>query len=172
MLKKLLLLFSILSLMAFTYPKKMARKIDKEIKTSLNLSEFNLEEIKVNPDMGLPLIIKAESFFKVQFEDTLRGYLYYGQAKGKAANFDYIVIFDKDLIIAKIKILVYREGYGGEIGSYRWLKQFTGLNIKSSVVYKKDIAGISGATISANALTQSVNKLLKSISILKQKHIL
>jgi len=172
MLKKALFFFSILGLMAFTYPKKMAHKIAKEIKASLNLSEFNLKEIKVNPEMDLPLTIKAESFFKVQSEAALKGYLYYGQAKGKAANFDYIVVFDKDLIIAKIKVLVYRESYGGEIGSYRWLKQFIGLNTESSIVYKKDIAGISGATISANALTQSVNKLLKSILVLKQKHFI
>jgi len=112
--------------MAFAYPKKMAHKINKEIKTSLNLSEFNLEEIKAYQEMGLPLTIKAESFYKVQSEATLKGYLYYGQAKGKAANFDYIVIFDNDLIITKIKVLVYRESYGGEIGSYRWLKQFIG----------------------------------------------
>lgn len=172
MLKKALFFFSILGLIAFTYPKKMDKKISKEIKVSLNISEFNLEEIKVHQEMGLPLTINAESFFKIVTKSTVQGYLYYGQAKGKAANFDYIVIFDKNLIIAKIKVLAYRESYGGEIGSFRWLKQFIGFGTESSVVYKKDIAGISGATISASALTRSVNKLLQSISILKQKHIL
>jgi len=106
----------------------------------------------------------------VYIDSTLKGYLYYGQAKGKAANFDYIVIFDENLIIAKIKIMAYRESYGGEIGSLRWLKQFIGLTPKSSLIYKIDIVGISGATISASSLTRSVNKLLQSISILKEKN--
>ena len=54
----------------------MDKKINKEIKTSLNIPEFNLEEIKVNQEMGLPLTIKAESFYKVQSEATLKGYSY------------------------------------------------------------------------------------------------
>jgi len=121
--------------------------------------------------MVLPLNFKPESFFKIQSEG-IKGYFYFGQARGKAALFDYIVIFDKDLIVAKIKLMTYRESYGGEIGSFRWLRQFIGLAPRSSVVYKKDIAGISGATISGSSLTKSVNRLLKSIAILKQKHII
>jgi len=150
----------------------MDKKITKEIKTTLNLSDFNLEEIEVHQEMTLPLKIKAASLFKIKSVEALKGYLYYGQAKGKAAKFDYIVIFDKDLIVAKIKLMVYRESYGGEIGSLRWLKQFIGLTHKSSIVYKNDIVGISGATISASSLTHSVNKLFKTLSILKEKHII
>jgi len=35
--------------------------------------------------------------------------------------------------------------------------------------YQKDIAAISGATISARSMTNEVNKLLKTISILLNK---
>ncbi len=159
------------SFLSFTYPKKMDKKIGKEIKNSLSIDSFTLNQIKVDSEINLPLKIPAETFFKIESKNILTGYLYYGQARGKAAKFDYIVIFDKNLIIAKIKLLVYRESYGGEIGSLRWLKQFIGLTPESSVIYKKNIAGISGATISASSLTRAVNKLLKTISILKEKQL-
>ena len=160
------------SFLSSIYPKKMDKKIEKEIKRTLDLTDFKLHPISVNPNVSLPLIFKPNSFFKIQSDSVLKGYLYYGQAKGKSAEFDYIVIFDKNLIIAKIKLMAYRESYGGEIGSLRWLKQFIGLTPKSSVVYKKNIAGISGATISASSLTRAVNKLLQSIAVLKEKQVL
>jgi len=161
-----------ISLLSFTYPKKMDKKISKEIKNSLSIDSFILNQIIVDSKINLPLKIPIESFFKIESQNKLTGYLYYGQAKGKAAKFDYIVIFDKNLIIAKIKLMAYRESYGGEIGSLRWLKQFIGLTPTSSIVYNKNINGISGATISASSLTRSVNKLLKTMSILKEKQLI
>lgn len=165
----LLIAFSFLN---FTYPKNMDAKIAEEIRSSLGLESFILNQIKVDLNLELPLKIVDSTFYRVESSSKLSGYLYYGQGKGKAAKFDYIVIFDKDLIIAKIKVMAYRESYGGEIGSKRWLKQFVGLSPKSSVVFKKDIVAISGATISASSLTREINKLLQSIAILKEKRIL
>ena len=157
--------------LSFSYPKNMDKKIKKEIKNTLELTDFKLHVLSIKTK-NLPLDFNPESFFKIQSDSGLKGYLYYGQSKGKAALFDYIVIFDKNLIIAKIKLMAYRESYGGEIGSLRWLKQFIGLTPKSLVVYKKNIAGISGATISASSLTRAVNKLLQSIAVLKEKQVL
>ncbi|MCF6214073.1 MAG: FMN-binding protein [Flavobacteriaceae bacterium] len=162
------LLLLVFGLLSFNYPKKMDKKISKEIKSSLGIKLFTLKQIAVGPDIKLPLKIVSESLFEIESSAKLVGYLYYGQGKGKAAKFDYIVIFDKDLIIAKIKLMVYRESYGGEIGSVRWLKQFVGLTSQSTAVYKKNIAAISGATISASSLTREVNKLLQSIVILEK----
>ena len=73
------------------------------------------------------------------------------------------------MVVAKIKILIYREDHGGEIGSKRWLKQFNGTTIGTNLKYQKDIAAISGATISAKAMTNEVNKVLKTIYILVNK---
>lgn len=174
MIKKMGYILIMFSLLAFNIPKNLFPKIEKEVKESLNISNFSLVEVKIPAELNLnlPLKISAESFFSIEDEHQHKGYLFYGQAKGKSAFFDFIVIFDKELIISKIKILTYRESYGGEIGSVRWLKQFIGLNPKSSALYKNNIAAISGATISASALTNEVNKLLKSIDILIQNHLL
>ena len=72
--------------------------------------------------------------------------------------------------IAKSKVLVYREDYGGEIGSKRWLKQFIGKTENDSLKYGDDIVAISGATISVRSMTTAINNLLASIKILRQNN--
>jgi Na+-translocating ferredoxin:NAD+ oxidoreductase RnfG subunit len=68
--------------------------------------------------------------------------------------------------------LVYREDHGGEVGSKRWLNQFSGKSKADNLIYQKDIAAISGATISAKSMTNEINKLLKTVQILHQKQVL
>ena len=70
-------------------------------------------------------------------------------------------------------MLVYREEYGGEIGSKRWLKQFVGTAASGKKLeYNEDIIPISGATISVQSMTRAINDLLKSIALLHQKSLL
>ena len=86
--------------------------------------------------------------------------------------FDYLVLLDKDLVVLKTKILVYREDYGGEIGSKRWLKQFIGKTQNDELKYGDNIVGISGATISVQVMTNAMNNLLRSLKLLHDKNIL
>jgi Na+-translocating ferredoxin:NAD+ oxidoreductase RnfG subunit len=79
------------------------------------------------------------------------------------------VIFDHNLKIAITKVLIYREEYGGEIGSKRWLRQFTGKSGEDSL---DDIAAISGATISVRSMTNAVNDILKTMKILQIKKVI
>jgi major membrane immunogen (membrane-anchored lipoprotein) len=79
---------------------------------------------------------------------------------------------DPELIILKTKVLVYREDYGGEIGSKRWLKQFTGKMYNDDLRYGDNIVAISGATISVKSFTDAINNLLISLKKLHSKKIL
>ena len=82
-----------------------------------------------------------------------------------------MVLFDTDLILKKSKLLIYREDYGAEIGSKRWLKQFNGLKSEDTIQYGNEIVAISGATISARSFTIAINNLLKSMAILEQENL-
>ena len=66
------------------------------------------------------------NFYKIFDSDQLLGFAFIGTAPSKTDTFEYLVVFDQSLIIKKVNVLVYREDYGGEIGSNRWLKQFVG----------------------------------------------
>jgi len=166
----ILILMLSISLMSFQLPVNIQKKVDKEIKLIFSIDEFLLEPIIISKEVNDQLQTKIfeNDLFKIISKDKQLGYAYVGEAYGKADNFDYLVIFDNDLIIIKTKVLVYREDYGGEIGSKRWLKQFIGKGKNDHIKYAKDIIAISGATISANAMTVSVNNLLRTIAILHQ----
>ena len=159
---------------SFTVSKRIDALIQKEIKTVFEVEVYKKETIKIPLEINetLPAKITDTNFYKINNDNELLGYYYIGQAYGKADYFDFIVIFDKDLVISKTKILVYREDHGGEVGSKRWLKQFIGKTKEQNLIYQKDIAAISGATISAKSMTNEVNKLLKTVSILYNKQLI
>jgi Na+-translocating ferredoxin:NAD+ oxidoreductase RnfG subunit len=152
----------------------MEKKIDKEILSIFNLDTYSKKVVIIDEEVNntLPLKFNNGNFYEVSGEENLIGYFYYGNAPSKADVFDYVVIFDKELIIKKIKILAYREDYGGEIGSKRWLKQFNDLSFKDNAIFNKNIRGISGATISARSMTVTVNQLLESFAIIQKNNTL
>ena len=161
----------VLLVSSFTTNKKIEALVEKEIKTAFNLEKYSKQPISVSSGVNetLPIKIDNTNFFKLQNEEKIVGYYYLGKAFGKADYFDFMVIFDKDLIVSKVKVLVYREDHGSEVGSKRWLNQFNGKKTTENLTYQKDIAAISGATISAKSITNEVNKLLKTVTILHNK---
>ena len=100
--------------------------------------------------------------------DDLDGRLYYitdtsdkvfiGYARSKFETFDYMVLLDDSNTIKLVKVLIYREDYGGEVGGKRWLKQWVGVKDRKDFVH-----AISGATISVDSIKHSINYLLKQL---------
>ena len=161
-------------LVGFSVPPKMEKKIDKEISSVFSIESFQKEVISMGDDLQheLSVSFQDEKFQKILVDSVVIGYFYYGYALSKTDTFDFVVIFDTEFIVKKIKVLAYREDYGGEIGSTRWLRQFNDLKTADAVTYGKEIKAISGATISASSMTIAVNNLLKSLEILKNKNVL
>lgn len=158
-------------LMSFTMLKGLEKKVDREIKDAFEVSTYSYEGVKISEDlqMQIPSRVTEDNFFRLQNDGKLLGYAYLDQAPSKTAEFDYLVIFDKDLKIARTKVLVYREEYGGEIGSRRWLRQFTG---KSNPKELNNIAAISGATISVRSMKLAVKNILSSVETLQKNNVL
>ncbi len=168
---KFTILISVLALTFFSFPKKLEKKIDKEVIDVFGIDSFQFLPIEVSEDLNLklPSRITGHNLFKLVQGDTFLGYIFIDKANSKTAQFDYLIIFDDDLIIRRSKVLIYREEYGGEIGSKRWLKQFEG---KSKTDSLENVMTISGATISVNSMTNAVNNLLKTINILYENKII
>ncbi|MCF6182605.1 FMN-binding protein [Lutibacter sp.] len=159
---------------SFSIPKRIDTLIQKEIERTFNIKSFTIKPIDITNEINkqLPLKINNSNFKEITVNSKLLGYYYHGKAFGKVDYFDFLVIFDTNLVIKKIKILIYREDRGSEIGSKRWLKQFIGKSATNSFIYEKDIVGISGATISAKSMTSKIDKLMQSIQILSKNKIL
>lgn len=151
-------------------PKNIQKKIDKEIFNLFEIDSYEKELVVIDEAIiqQMSVDFDAQAFFKIVNQESHLGYFYLGTAPSKADVFDYMVIFDKDLIIKKIKILAYREDWGGEITSKRWLRQFKGSDPATSLKYGSDVMGISGATISARSMTNAVNDLLHNLKNLQE----
>lgn len=159
-------------LASFGLPKNINKKVNKEINSVFEITNFSTEMVVISNAINktLPTKINQDNLFKIIDNAEVIGYFYVGKAPSKTDEFDYLVVFDQQLNVVKAKVLIYREDYGNEIGSKRWLKQFIGKTSTDSLKYGQDIDAISGATISANSMTYAMSNLLKTIAILKTQH--
>jgi Na+-translocating ferredoxin:NAD+ oxidoreductase RnfG subunit len=168
-------LFSILSLVvtfmlvSFEIPKNLQKKVAKEIKKTYNVEEYTLTNIKISEKINSSLAIKIndDNFYKITSNKIVLGYVFLDRAPSKTAEFDYLILLDASGTIKKSNVLIYREEYGGEIGSTRWLRQFIGKTIQDNLEYKNNIDAISGATISVRSMINATNNVLKTIKVLK-----
>lgn len=159
-----------ITLVVFGLTDKLQKKVDKVIKSTFEIETFTMQAKTFSLEIvtQLPSDFSNDTFFEIKKDESLFGYAYVSKAPSKTDEFDYLVLFDADLVIITSKVLVYREDYGGEIGSKRWLKQFNGKKSSDELVYGDNIMAISGATISVKSMTNAVNNVLKSIKILQQ----
>lgn len=156
--KNLIITIAILfSYVGSDIPGSLEKKVDRVLKKSFDESEIVKEKITLpantedRPDPGLFLYcLKVDT-------DTL-GFLAVTSAIGRYDYFDYCVIFNTDLSIRKVEVMIYRSDHGYEITSKKWLKQFAGTN-GCYLDYGTDIDAIAGATYSASSITSDIGQL-------------
>ena len=163
-----------LIIMFFGLPKNIQNKVDKEIMEVYEVTNFDFSAKIIDSEVAktLPSSFGKDNFFEIKVDRKLLGYAYVSKAPSKTDEFDYLVLLDKNLTVLKAKVLIYREDYGGEIGSKRWLKQFIGKTQNDQLKYQEDIVAISGATISVRSITSAMDNLMQSLKILHNKNIL
>ncbi len=98
--------------------------------------------------------------WKISESDSIRGYAVLDNVYGKSMPITFIVIINSKGRVLKTNVIKYREAYGGQISNLSWLKQFEGKDVNSGYESGKDVDGISGATISVNAITKGIKKLV------------
>ena len=151
------LLFCSFKFSDWEYDKKYRSIINKSITKIFNSHTYNLEELKnIN-----------YSYYVIKEAGGILGYIVVANAPSKFHQFDYYIVFNENVDVLKIEILQYRENYGAEICSKKWLENFIQIPTNDYVEYKRKVDGISGATISVNSLKKDVfnlsNVLKKSI---------
>jgi FMN-binding protein len=89
------------------------------------------------------------------------GWFFVDQVLGKHELITYAVGLDPDGHVRGIEILEYRESHGGEIRKASWRAQFAGKSAADPLQLDRDIANISGATLSCRHVTDGVKRLLQ-----------
>ena len=136
------LLFFLIGLQAHAFlHSDIAAKKSKQTIQKMFGSEVDLVAFESNPN-----------YYSIYQQDSLIAYYCIEQAPSKHDVFEFMVVYDPLLHIQKVQVLIYREDYGYEIKSKRWLQQFTKRKVDS-------VQAISGATISVNSLKNAVDRL-------------
>jgi hypothetical protein len=84
--------------------------------------------------------------------------------------FDYYILFNGNLVVEQVRVYNYQATHGHEVGGKGWLKQFIGYNGETKLELGKNVDSISGATISANAITYHVNETSRYLAQLMPIH--
>ncbi len=92
--------------------------------------------------------------------DRVLGTAYVDAVIGKQEYIDYALALDDSGRVLRLDVLEYRETHGWEIRNERWRSQFVGKSVAQPVELNKDIANISGATLSCRHVTDGVRRLL------------
>src|SRR6266851_5308379 len=79
---------------------------------------------------------------------------------GKHRPITLVVGVDGDGKVTGIAVMAYREAYGGEIRSRRFLQQYRGKRESDPLLPSQDIQNITGATLSARAVGRAVKKAI------------
>ncbi|MEQ6118378.1 FMN-binding protein [Reichenbachiella sp. MALMAid0571] len=164
-----ILFISAFAMQDVKFPKSALKKIDRSITNTWGVEEYNKSPISLS---GIDFELTGlENVNVIEGTDSEPlGYMVLSKGRGKYDYFDLMVLYDKELKIVASEVLVYREDYGGEIGSGRWLKQFVGKNITSEFKLSNDVQGISGATISVRSATQEFKRLTRLMEQLKNQN--
>jgi Na+-translocating ferredoxin:NAD+ oxidoreductase RnfG subunit len=79
---------------------------------------------------------------------------------GKQEYISYALALDAAGRVLRLDVLEYRETHGWEIRNERWRAQFAGKSVADPVEVSRDIANVSGATLSCRHVTDGVRRLL------------
>jgi hypothetical protein len=147
-------------------PKSLYAELSKKH----GISSARLYELKIAQQAN-PLLMGK--FFKILGgESNSPLYLYIGRVNscrtggcsgqpsnlplGHSEYFDYFIIFDSTVTVINVKVFNYQATHGHEITAKGWLKQFIGYTAKANLEVGKTVDSISGATISANGITNNI----------------
>ncbi len=149
--------------------KQYQKKIHKLVNKSLDLDKkavLNFDMISSNG--------KSTEGYQIILDNQALGYLFLKQVKSCTLNgclgnekltdniqseyFDIAVTLDQDKNILSIKVLDYFSDYGYEISSKRYLKKYQGYSICDFSTANSAVDGVSGATVSYNALIGSLGE--------------
>jgi hypothetical protein len=170
------------------------KPLTKDLQKLWEKKEITLTEIEIPDSLYNDILLDKGKIFLAQSTDADLGYAYVGRIYSCRAGgcgmddapvdfisidddfeyFDYFIIFDETLVVKKIRIFNYQATHGHEVGGNGWLKQFIGYDGQEKLEYGKNIDSISGATISANAITYNVQESCRYLDLLRpilQSHL-
>lgn len=137
--------------------------------TVLNFESLPLDhntQAAAEQSAGQAFLLDKLFYWEIRANKAVLGYAVLDNVMGKAQPITYLVLFTPDLKVQSVRVIRYREQYGGAIQEHRWLEQFRGRDRHSGFAPGRHIDGISGATISVNAISRGIKRINVYLSLL------
>lgn len=115
---------------------------------------------KITENLGKNVYESSVDTYEARLDGKVQGYGFVMNQIGKTKDITFLVSMNPEGEVVFVSILVFRESQGFEVKNKRWLAQFKGKDLLSRLRVKKDIDNISGATMSARAVTKGVARAL------------
>lgn len=110
------------------------------------------------------------SFFIARSGSTIDGYALIDNQVGKTEPITFLTAISPNGEVKAVEILAYRESIGGEVKDKRFLKQYERKKKTDPVRTGQDIQNITGATLSARAVSVGVKRGLILWNLFYGKH--
>jgi Na+-translocating ferredoxin:NAD+ oxidoreductase RnfG subunit len=129
--------------LAETFVRQVIRLSDEQMK-------------KLSEESGQKISSRFVTVYIAKNDDESLGYGFIGYTKGKSSFIKYFVAITPDGKIHSIEIMSYRGEKGSEVRHEIFKKQFVGKSLDGNIKVGADINAMTGATISSQAVTNSV----------------
>ena len=117
------------------------------------------QKVSLKKKLGYSLKKSEYIFYVARNEDGhVDGYAIFDQEIGQHELIDFATFFDAKGKVSRVEVVAYREPYGEGIRSKRFRKQFVGRSAMSRFRTGRDIDSITGATLSARAMSKAVRR--------------
>ena len=91
---------------------------------------------------------------------TTLGHVVIDNVIGRTERITLAVGVGVDGVVRRVEILSYRESHGQEVRMPAWRRQFEGKTAAAPLKVGRDIAPISGATLSCTSVSEGVHRIL------------
>lgn len=95
------------------------------------------------------------------------GWIVMDEVIGKFELISYAVGIGTDGAVRQIEVLSYRESHGSEVRLPAWRRQFVGKRSGDAIELGRDIANISGATLSCRHLSEGVKRIVELVQLFR-----
>lgn len=153
------------------------KKIDRAVSKIWKVEDFELIKDDINNQKNC---FENGCWLKVKSKGKDVGMVYVGRVNSCHAGgcsiepesesslsfefFDYFLLVDNSGKVLWVKVYNYQATQGHEVMSRGWLNQFKGLTKNEKLIFGRDIETISGATVSASAITTDIQQVLSCVT--------
>lgn len=106
--------------------------------------------------------------FVAKTGEKVDGYAIVDDEPGQHEPITFGVKLSPEGLVERLEVMVYREGYGGEIQEERFKKQFRGKGPDAPIRCGDDVVAISGATISSKSMAIGVRRAVALLTVLQK----